>query len=172
MDSTFIDKFRHALNADVAQRLLIKYFVSKGYDNFDRLLYPPIIQDMAQMIPEMADKIEVVPFCEIIDPLSDTATLGWNLFVMGIQRQFLGETHHVGLASLALQLQQGQVLSENMLATRQTTPRRIVKFVIDVITKHKAGYINLTPRVMPLALHGRGSYNPGGQMFARSSYGT
>ena len=179
MDHGFIDKFRQALNSDVAQRLLVKYFVSKGFDHFDRLLYPPFIQDMAQTIPEFADKLEVVPHCTNIDPMSDSAMLGWNLFVMGTQRQYLGETYHVGLNQLAMQLQQGQVLSENQLATRQTTPKRIIHFVTTALARHKSGYLNLTPKVSPLPSQRQQSYRPrvgasgmASTMFTRSGYGT
>lgn len=178
MDHVFIDKFRHALNTDVARRLLIKYFVSKGFDNFDRLLYPPFIQDLPQMVPEFADKFEVIPHCNNLDPMSDCALLGWNLFVLGTQRQYLGETHHVGLNQLALQLQQGQVLSENQLATNQTTPKRIVHFVTSALARHKGGYVNLAPRVLPLPSQRQQSYRPrvgaanmAQSFFTRSGYG-
>ena len=175
MDHGFIDKFRYALNADVARRLLIKYFVSKGFDNFDRLLYPPFIQDIQQTIPELADKIEVIPHCGNIDPMADSALIGWNLFMMGTQRQYLGESYHIGLSQLALQLQNGQVLSENQLATRQTTPRRIIHFITSTLSRHKGGYLNLTPKVMPL----NQSHNPrtgssgmAQTFFTRAGYGT
>jgi len=178
MDHTFIDKFRHALNTDVVSRLLVKYFVSKGYENFDRLIYPPFMQDLPQMIPELADKIEVIPHCQNIDPMSDSATLGWNLFVLGTQRQFLGETYHIGLPTLAMQLQQGRVIAENQLATRQTTPRRVLHFVESVLSRHKSGYVNLAPKIIPLP-NQRQTYRPRAgangmvsQFFTRSGYGT
>ena len=179
MDHGFIDKFRYALNADVARRLLIKYFVSKGFDNFDRLLYPPFIQDLPQTIPEFVDKIEVIPYCGNIDPMADSAILGWNLFVMGTQRQFLGETYHVGLNQLAMQLQQGQVIAENQLATRQTTPKRIIYFISNVLSRHKGGYLNLAPKILPLQNQNQQSYRPRAgassmaqSFFTRSGYGT
>jgi len=178
MDQGFIDKFRYALNTDVARRLLIKYFVSKGFDNFDRLLYPPFIQDLPQTIPEFADKLEVVPYCHNIDPMADSAILGWNLFVMGTQRQFLGETHHVGLNQLAMQLQQGSVIAENQLATRQTTPKKIVHFITTVLAKHRGGYINLAPKVISMQSQSQQSYRPragassmSNSFFTRSGYG-
>ena len=176
MDHRFIDKFRHALNTDVSRRLLIKYFVSKGFDNFDRLLYPPFIQDLPETIPEFADKLEVIPHCMNIDPMADSALLGWNLFVMGTHRQYLGETHHIGLSQLALQLQQGQVLTENQLATRQTTPKRIVHFITSTLAKHRGGYVNLASKTLPLPSQRTQSYRPraGGSsassMFTRSGY--
>ena len=87
----FIDRLRHTLNSDVVQRLLIKYFLSRGYENFDRLIYPPFVQDLPFMVPELADKVEVIPHAQNIDPMSDSAVLGWNLFVLGSNRCYLGE---------------------------------------------------------------------------------
>ena len=152
MDTGFVDKLRATLNNEVAERLLVRYFVSKGFDKtqLDRLIYPPLIQDMQFAITEMSDKIEVVPYVKNINPMTDTAELGWNLFVLGNQRCFIGESFHVGLKRLALQLQHGQILSEDQTATHQTTPRRIINFMVRVLQAHEEGYINLTPRIIPL----------------------
>jgi hypothetical protein len=152
MDANFIDRFRHVLNNDVAGRLLIKYFTSKGFDCFDSLIYPPLVSDISGMIPEMMDKIEIVPYARNIDPMRDIAELGWNLFVLGNNRMYLGETFHNGLKQLALQLQQGAVLSEDRTASRQTTPRRIINFITRVLVSNRGGYLNLTPRVVPMQL--------------------
>lgn len=176
VDSRFIDRLRHKLNTDVVERLLIKYFMSKGYDNFDRLIYPPFVQDIPFMVQELADKIEIVPHAVRIDPLADTAVIGWNLFVLGTYRCFLGETQHQGLRQLALQLTQGMVASQDQSATRQTTPRRVIKFITDVLAKHQSGYVNLTPRVVPMPLQ-RQAYRPrtagssAGSFFVRSGGG-
>lgn len=146
------DKLRVALNNDVAERLLVKYFVNKGFDKaqFDSFIYPPILQDMQYAITEMSDKIEIVPYVNNIDPFGDTARLGWNLFVLGNQRCYLGETFHVGLRNLVLQLQHGQILAEDRSAIQQTTPRRVIKFISRVLQSHTDGYINLTPRTIPV----------------------
>lgn len=150
--SHIADKLRVALNNDVAERLLVRYFMSKGFDKdaFDHSIYPPVMQDMQYAISEMSDKLEVVPYVSNIDPLGDTAKLGWNLFVLGNQRCYLGETFHMGLKRLTLQLQHGQILSEDQSATHQTTPRRVIKFVSRVLQSHIDGYVNLTPRIVPL----------------------
>lgn len=152
MDINFVDKLRATLNNEVAERLLVRYFMSKGFEktSLDRLIYPPLLQDMQFAITEMADKIEVTPYVKNINPMSDTAELGWNLFVLGNQRCFLGESSHVGLKRLALQLQHGQILAEDQSASRQTTPRRIISFIVRVLQAHTEGYINLTPRIIPL----------------------
>jgi hypothetical protein len=148
----FADKLRSALNNDVAERLLVRYFMTKGFDKtkLDQQIYPAIMQDMQFAITEMSDKIEVVPYVRNVDPLGDTARLGWNLFVLGNQRCYLGETFHTGLKRLTLQLQHGQIISEDRLATHQTTPRRVINFVARILRQHEDGYLNLTPRIIPL----------------------
>jgi hypothetical protein len=174
LDTRFIGKIKHALNADVARRLLIRYFVCKGYDQFDALIYPPLIADLPRAVTEMCDKVEVVPYAARIDPPMDSATLGWNLFVLGVHRMFLGETHHVGLRGLALQLQQGTVISEDRAASYQTTPRRVVCFVTKVLSTHRDGMLNLIPRLLPADLyHGQvGGALSSRQFFSRAGFGT
>ena len=154
MDTRFVDKLRSALNNDIAERLALRYFVAKGFDKtqLDRLIYPPVLQDMQYAITEMSDKIEVVPHVAQLDPVGDMAQLGWNLFVLGSHRCYLGESFHNNLKMLALQLQHGQVVSEDQMATRQTTPRRVIKFISQVLRQHNSGYVNLTPRIVPLQL--------------------
>lgn len=170
MDTRFVDKLRFALNNEVAERLLVRYFVGKGFDktNLDRLIYPPILQDMPFTITEMSDKLEIVPHAQNIDPIGDTAKLGWNLFVLGSQRCYLGESYHQGLKRLALQLQQGQVISEDQMATRQTTPRRIITFISRAFQSHEGGFINLTPRTIPMQFQHTRSVGMSQQFFARA----
>ena len=166
MDTRFVDKVRSALNHDVAERLVLRYFMSKGFDktSLDRLIYPPIMMDMGFALTEMSDKIEVVPYVASVDPMGDTAVLGWYLFVLGNHRCYLGESFHTNLKTLALQLQHGQVVAEDQMASRQTTPRRIIKFISTVLRSHDSGYVNLTPRIVPLQM---GQAKPGGMGMAR-----
>jgi len=173
MDPKFVDDFRHALNGDVARRLLIRYFSNKGYECFDQLIYPPMVQDMPMVIPEMVDKIEVVPHAQNIDPMCDTAQLGWNLFILGHQRIYLGETYHTGLKQLALQLQRGVVIAEDQMATRQTTPKRLIHFVTRILESHRGGYLNLSPKIMPLTMRRPqiGGSNMAQSFFTRSGHG-
>ena len=125
--------------------------MSKGFDDFDRLVYPPLVQDLPFMIPEMASVVEVIPYTRNIDLFQDTAQLGWNLFVLGSQRQYLGETHHYNLQELAMQITQGQILSEDRQATHQVTPRSIIHFVTRILGSHQGGHLNLTPRTNQFA---------------------
>ena len=158
ISSNTIDKIRHALNQQYVRRLLIKYFVTKGIDDsFDRLVYPATLYDMPMLIPEMADKIEVEPVAIEINPMNNTATLGWNLYVLGSSRMYLGETYHNNLVELAKQLKDGRVLGENSInsttafARKQVTPNRIIKFMTYILGRSDRGFVdptNINKRVM------------------------
>lgn len=153
MDSTTIDKLKHITNTEVIRRLLVKYFIDKGFtESFDRQLYPSMIQDLPYVIPVLTNKLEVVPHAEDVDPTIGKARLGWNLFVLGNQRMYLGETYHNNLRDLARQIYTGNILppnTESLSARRQTTPRRIVTFITRVLGDHDAGYIDLAPSTNP-----------------------
>jgi len=178
MDSRSIDRIKHALNTDVIRRLLIKYFQSKGFnESFDRLLYPALMQDVGLAVPQLANRLEVVPYAAEVDPWQSSATLGWNLFVLGNHRMFLGETYHRDLMELARQLQQGQIqIAEGQTSTgrKLCTPRQVVNFVTRVLGRHERGYVDLTPPATPQPFGGgRSMAGPGSsQFYSRSGYGT
>lgn len=145
MESTDIYRLKHAANTEVIRRLLIKYFMDKGFtESFDRLIYPAKIADLPLAIPELTTKVEVVPHAVDINPATSQGVIGWNMFVLGNQRMYLGETHHSNLTDLARDLTSGNIVqNESYPATRQTTPRRIVNFITRVLTNSKTGYVNL-----------------------------
>ena len=181
MDSRVIDKLKHISNTEVVRRLLIKYFVDKGFvESFDRQMYPGLIQDLPMVIPTLSNKIEIVPYAEEIDTSLGKAVIGWNMFILGNQRMYLGETHHNNLQDLARQIQAGMIMPQGMTATarRQTTPRRIVSFVTRVLGDHQAGYVDLAPGTRPIGEPGQqmGAKNSMNgmpqQFFTRSGYGT
>lgn len=142
-----LDSIKHNLNTDVVRKLLVKYFITKGFDkSFDLLMYPSMIQDLPEAIPILASKIEVVPYAVNVDPMQCKATLGWNLFVLGTYRMFLGETTHNDLPSLARQINMGIIpVPQDGLrfARKQTTPRRVVNFIVRVLGSHVAGYVDM-----------------------------
>lgn len=181
MDSTAIDTIKHASNTEVIRRLLVKYFMDKGFtESFDRQVYPSILQDLPYVIPVLSNKIEVQPFAEEVDPSIGKARIGWNLFVLGNQRMFLGETFHNNLKDLARQINSGLILPPSGIAPsvrKQTTPRRIVTFITRVLGDHNAGYVDLSPSTLPPTQPGDAfasrqtlSGMPQ-QFFSRSGYG-
>jgi len=146
MDNGVIDKIQHASNTEVVRRLLIKFFLDLGFDtSFDRHVYPPALQSLVLAIPVLREKVEVIPFAVDVDNDNNRITLGWNLFVLGNHRMFLGETFHNDLSSAVDQLRSGFVTGEDGQARRQTTPRRIISFIVRVLGQNDGGYINLTP---------------------------
>lgn len=181
MDSYETDQIRYRANAEVVRRLLIKYFMEKGYhESFDRQLYPCLIQDLPMVIPVLSSKVEVIPHMENLDNIQGKATLGWNLFVLGNQRMYLGETYHNDLPTLARQIKAKNFLipeGTNPNATRLTTPRRVVHFIMRALQDHKSGYVDLAA---PTTAHtfrmgmGAGTNAMGmqSQFFTRSGYGT
>ncbi len=181
IDSYAIDRIKHVSNTEVVRRLLIKYFMDKGFmESFDRQMYPAMIQDLPQVIPVLSPKIEIVPHANEVDTSQGRAVLGWNLFVLGNQRMYLGETYHNSLHDLARQIRSGIIRVPEAgfhTARRQTTPRRVISFVTRVLGAHEGGYIDLNPSTRPMRAPGEvgpGKQTMAGmpqQFFSRSGYG-
>lgn len=181
MDSHTIENIKHVSNTEVIRRMLIRYFIEKGFtESFDRHLYPAILQDITMAIPQLTTKVEIVPFAEEVDTYQGKAVLGWNLFVLGNQRMYLGQTYHNDLRGLARQLQSGFLMIPEGTVTnarRQTTPRRVITFITRVLESHQAGYVDLTvpmnPKKVgePYATKNSMMGMPQ-QFFSRSGYGT
>jgi len=184
IDSYSVDKVKHLSNTEVVRRLLIRYFIEKGFDNsFDRQMYPAIIQDLPYVISVLSNKVEIVPHAKELDTALSRAVLSWNLFVLGSHRMYLGDTYHNNLHDLARQIRSGSIRIPEGLGTfatarRQSSPRRIITFITRVLSNHEAGYIDLNPTSGP----GRTPGEPYAakqtlmgmpqQFFSRSGYGT
>ena len=148
MDINTVETIKHTSNTEVVRRMLIRYFLEKGFaESFDRHLYPAMVQDITMVIPQLSTKIEVVPFAEEVDSSQGKAVLGWNLFVLGTNRMYLGQTYHNDLRTLARQIQTGFIMiPEGAVsnARRQSTPRRMINFITRVLESHNAGYVDLS----------------------------
>lgn len=180
METHEVEQIKHSSNTEVIRRLLIKYFIDKGFkDSFDRQLCPCLIQDMPYVIPVLSNKVEVQPHAEEIDTTTGKARVGWNLFLLGNHRMYLGETVHNNLSDLARQIKMGMIMSQqNMPSRLQTTPKKIIAFITRVLGNHTNGYVDLMPSTSTpkppghvfaskQALMGMPS-----QYFSRSGYGT
>lgn len=172
------DHLRRELNAESVRRLLIKYFVERGYTNFDRPANPTMIQDLTLTIPYLETKLDIEPHALEIDPTTGKAILGWNLFVLGNQRLFLGETMHANLSELARQIKNNQIIIEDLSACRRcTTPRRIINFIERTLSKSLGGYVDLTDTgqqfsAIPKNLRLVGTATSQiGSMYTRAGYG-
>jgi hypothetical protein len=148
MESSDIDKIKHLSNTEAVRRLLIRYFIDKGYDrSFNRPLYPAAIQDLSMAIPVLASKIEIVPQVLELDMGLNRAVLGWNLFCLGNRRMYLGDTFHENLQDLARMIRQGNInpAASGPVARRQTTPKKVVLFLTKVLSDCESGYVYLVP---------------------------
>jgi hypothetical protein len=146
MDNNAIDNIKSAANEEVVRRMLIKYFIDKGFtQTFGRHICPTLLQDLPYIIPVLASKVEVLPTAEEVDLMGGRAKLNWNLFVLGNKRMFLGETHHSDLSELAKQINSGMILPTGIASRRQTTPEKIISFITRVLAGQTGGYVHLVP---------------------------
>lgn len=131
------------------RKTLIAYFVDKGVESFAIPMSPPLLFDLPLKVPILLGKLEIVPYMLSLDPVLGKATLGWNLFVLGNRRMFLGETHHSDLQGLARQLSSStgvlQFSEVSRNATREATPKQVIKFILRVLSNSKDGYVDLEP---------------------------
>lgn len=153
-------RISHAANTEAVRRMLIKYFCDRGFnESFDKSVNPVLIQDLPFANAGLDTKIEIQPHAIEIDPTTSKATLGWNMFVLGNQRIYLGETYHQNLLDLARQIRTGQIQPEAIIGTRRcTTPRRIISFVERVLNNSDSGYVDVSQN-QQMALRPR-AYRP------------
>jgi len=139
-----------SFNAELTKRLLIRYFCDKGFkENFDERVYPPTIQDITESIPELSGKVELEPYAVEVDPQNGFARLGWNLFILGNQRMYLGETEHTELQELARQLEEKCYVfseSESNTARRTRTARDIITWMVRTLGRSEAGLLRSVPQ--------------------------
>jgi hypothetical protein len=97
MNETTKNSIVKALQKEFIRRSLNKYFMEKGFENFDEKPYPPFIADMGEKIEALNGLIEVKNFLEDINMENNTIKIGWNIFVLGNKRIFLGYSKHKNL---------------------------------------------------------------------------
>lgn len=141
-DRMLLDKVRYVLNAEYIKRALTRYFVNKGFADFKTLIYSPIIQDLPKAIPELAHKVEVVPFVKEIMPATGQVTIGWNLFVLGMNRMYLGDSTHANMSELQRSIYGPQPQS---IATNEKSPQDVVEFVLKVMKSSMDGMVQPAP---------------------------
>lgn len=131
MDFTAIQQ---ALTIEYLRRLLVKYFVEKGFkDDFNAPMYPAAARDIAEKIPQLQGLVEVVPHAAKVDPAIGKAVIGWNLFVLGNQRAYLGETIHNDMQALGQFLTNGVGDLSNCPSRKQISPAHLISFIIRVL---------------------------------------
>ncbi len=161
-----------AFNRELIRRNLIKYFMTKGFtESFNKKIYPPMIQDLIVQVPPLGGKVEIVPWVEEIDPITGVVKLGWNLFVLGNRRMYLGESIHTNLTEVRVAVT-GPLNNNIPDGTTNITPNKIINFVVNILGESRSGDITKTPKnivprnyAMPLGAGGsigffRGSQRP------------
>jgi hypothetical protein len=139
------DRIHDALNKELIKRLLVRYFTSKGFDeNFNKKIHPPMLQDMLIHVPQLVGKIDIAPYVEDIDPNTGVVRLGWNLFVLGNRRMYLGESTHASLIEVRMAV--GGPLDGSSHHIHAATPKRIIEFVINILSNSKSGDITNVPK--------------------------
>lgn len=138
---SFIDRVKRVFNDEYIRRSLIKYFSDKGFDNFNRSVFAPILQDMPYMIPELVNKVEVVPYVKETNPATGQVTMGWNLFVLGLNRMDLGDTLHNNMNDF----QQAINGPTNQQFNATKSPKDIIEFIIKILQNSIQG--NISPQV-------------------------
>jgi len=130
------------------------------------------------VIPVLSSKVEIIPHMENLDNIQGKAVLGWNLFVLGNQRMYLGDTYHNDLQTLARQIKSKTFLipeGVNPNATRLSTPRRIIHFIMRALQGHEGGYVDLAAPTHTNTFRMGANFNGLGmqpQFYNRSGYGT
>lgn len=138
-------KIETVLSKELVKNKIHSYFEAKGFDKeSEQTIYPPIMSNMQFDIPELFDKIEVKPYSIDIDPTTGIIRLGWNLFVLGQFRMYLGESQHTTLQDIRSAAMGGIDVQAPNGNKGVATPMAITKFVIDILSNTKGGLdINL-----------------------------
>jgi len=162
------------LNREVIRRNLIRYFRDqKGFsESFRKKVYPPMVADVGIMVPGLHDKVEIVPFVESVDPVLGSVKLGWNLFVLGNHRIYLGETYHTDSNQLKQAVYGGQVTLSECRGTYEHSAKTIIEFIMKVLSANLK-CLKTLPTQSDLAKAANSPFvNPqGGLGYAGSFYG-
>ena len=129
MDSGLVNNMKKMLMIESIRQSLFDFF-----DESD-LVYPPSIRDIQTQVPTIGNKVEVKPYIDDIDPTTNYVKLGWNLFVLGTNRMFLGYTIHDSIANMDCQIDDPLY---NQSETHQSASD-IINFIINTLENSKMG---------------------------------
>lgn len=129
MNPKLLNNLRNILGIASVRQQLDEYFENKNIDE-KSMIYPPSIQDI-NSINEIANKVEVIPFMEELDPTSGNIKVGWNLFVLGTNRKFLGYSVHDSFNDI----KESEIKSmDNVLS--YATGEEIKNFIVETLQKY------------------------------------
>jgi hypothetical protein len=138
---------------ELVKRLLIRFFKDKGFSEpFDNPVYPPIMFDVPFRIPELITSVEIVPYVDRMDPITNVVTIGWNLFVLGTNRMDLGTSTHPNLMEFRRSLMGFH--NPNLPSEMKKTPRDIIDFIMSIVSRNKGSILEMPPGVrIPAMAH-------------------
>lgn len=141
MNSKLLKDIQQVVAKEAAKKALQLYFENKGFKNPDALVIPSQISDISLGVPEFGNRLEVVGYNEQYDPFTGVAKVGWNLYVNGSNRMYLGETVHNSVSDLI----SGNTPQHADLATPEHTVNEICSFIMKTFNASKDGFERLPP---------------------------
>jgi hypothetical protein len=136
------NRLKRALQEELVKRLLVRYFSDKGL--LESLIYPPAIYDMPYRVPELLNSVELVPFVDRMDPVTNVVTVGWNMFVLGTNRMNLGSSTHANLMEFKRSLLSSS-MGVGMPSDKKKTAANIVEFIMNVVGRNENVMLELPP---------------------------
>jgi hypothetical protein len=172
MSSRDAERLRRTLNANQARRRILASFHEQG-DPLEENVDAFKIAVALAAIPHLIDKVEICPAIEDYDPRTGRCVLRWNLFILGTQRMYLGETIHDRIQDVVSAVRLGNVppYKEGIVASH-VTPIKVADFTARVLGGHERGYIDWDARdlptypMLPLGMSSiTSAYSPGSSMY-------
>lgn len=138
MDLKLTNRITNLMHAALTRKLLTRYFMTKGIEesNWDKPLSPQTLSDLPQAVPELHQKVEVIPYVMKLDPLTGLTEVGWNLFVLGSKRMYLGRTKHKSLGELTNLA--GPSEADNAIE-KASSARRVIQYIVDMLKASEEG---------------------------------
>ena len=132
MDYKLIKQIRQAISSELVRKSLIEYFLSKEIP-LTSSINPPVISDMEENLPQLSGYIEVQPHVVESNPKTAEAKVGWNLFVLGVNRKFIGYSKHSSYSELSEPMNNQINLEKNL---SYTTVEEVIEFIVDTFEEH------------------------------------
>lgn len=133
MNPDLMNNLRLIIRRQMVKKQLGDYFSDKSISESSGI-YPPVMTDLPVVVPRLYNKVEIRPYIESIEPGTEIVKMGWNLFVLGIDRKFLGYTIHESIDKLHEPVTNDTGIDTSV---RYGTPKEVIDFIIESLEKHR-----------------------------------